>query len=261
MVAFRYALVVVVCVVLLLAGGLAATSAHAAGVRVDLRVLVLTDGLSEVEAIAAALERTGVPTRVVDLRDPGRPVIDGAFLADDSASRDRFQGVVLPDHTAADLTEAEREALWSFERRYGIRQLNASVLAGPAVGLAEVSDAGYSGPFDGGSARITDDARTDGFGHLRGDVPFDDVTAADVDSWVEIAPALTGFRPFLTAVMPTTGRSGALAGVLARDGREQLSLTFTYGADSIQFLALAARLATVRPVPARAPRAPAGTPA
>ena len=87
------------------------------------------------------------------------------------------------------------------------------------MGLAEVSDSGYSGPFDGGSARITDEARADGFGHLRGDVPFEDVTAADVDSWVEIAPALTGFRPFLTAVMPTTGRSGALAGVLARDGR------------------------------------------
>jgi hypothetical protein len=55
-----------------------------------------------------------------------------------------------------------------------------------------------------------------------------------------IAPGtpLPDFRPLLTADLPGGGR-GALAGVLARDGREELNLTFSYQSDSIQFQVLA----------------------
>jgi hypothetical protein len=48
--------------------------ATAAGPRVDLRVLVVTDGGASVSAVADQLRAEGVPHTTVDLRDSGRPV-------------------------------------------------------------------------------------------------------------------------------------------------------------------------------------------
>ena len=102
-------------------------AAHAQAPRIDLRVLLVTDGTPPVEAMRAVLDRIGIPVDVLDLKDPARPRIDAALLADDA--RARFQGVVLPDNAPVGLPAAELAALHAYERRFGIRQLDASVPA------------------------------------------------------------------------------------------------------------------------------------
>ena len=177
------------------------------------------------------LTRIGIPVDVLDLNDPGRPRIDAALLADDA--RARFQGVVLPDHAPKSLPVTELAALHAYERRFGIRQLDASVPAQPAVGLVEpVGATGYSGPFDGGTAQLTPEALAGEFAYARGPVPFPDENPAVDDTFVQMARPLAGFRPLLTATAPDGKRSGALAGVLTAGGREELVLTFAYDADA-----------------------------
>ncbi len=206
------------------------------GARIDLQVLVVTDGQHETEAFRHALQSVGLPVQVVDLRDAARPRIDAQFLADVVADPPRamFQAVVLPNPDPG-LEAEELDRLREFERRFGIRRMHTSVHAAPAVGLAAP---GYVGQLDGGSAHLTEEAVRGAFSYARGRVPFSDETPDEPDSWVEIAPPLPDFTPLLTAEMPG-GRTGALAGVLERDGREELNLTFSYEADSVQFQVLA----------------------
>lgn len=204
--------------------------------RIGLRVLVVTDGLPEVEAIRMYLLGAGVPVETVDLRDPDRRRLDSGFLSDDGrpGSRAHFQGVVLPDEYPGGLADEEMAALHDFEREYGIRQITASAPAGPAVGLDRP---GFTGPFDGRDARFTPAARDD-FGYARGHLPFEDPNPGSTDTWIEIARPRAGFEPFLTATSPD-GVSGAVGGVFAQDGREELVLTFTYHSGSPQFQVLA----------------------
>ncbi|SFN87303.1 hypothetical protein SAMN05216207_102347 [Pseudonocardia ammonioxydans] len=231
----RIAVVMVIAVAMLVLGSPA--SAQPVGApRIDLRVLLLTDGAPEVEAIRAALDWTGVPTTVVDLRDPGRARIDAPFLAAGPAHA-RFQGVVLPDHDPA-IDPGEAGALAAFEREFGIRRVHASVPAVPAVGLSDSSVRGYIGSFDGQDARLTADALASEFDYATGRVPFRDETAG-IDNWVEMADPLPGFRPLVTAEAPGGNGGGVIAGVLGRDGREELNLAFSYAVDSHQFLLLA----------------------
>jgi len=218
-------------------------TAHAQAPRVDLRVLLVTDGTPAVEALRGVLDRVGIPVDVFDLNDPARPRIDGALLADGANAH--FQGVVLPDRAPAGLPAAELAALYAFERQFGIRQLDASVTANPAVGLAEPTDtAGYGGPFDGGTATLTPDALAGDFAYARGPVPFSDDEPGVDESWAQIARPLAGFRPLLTATSPNGKGDGALAGVLTSGGREELVLTFTYDAGSRQLQVLAPGLIT-----------------
>ena len=164
----------------------------AQGNRVDLRVLLVTDGAPPVEALRAHLARLGIPVDVLDLGDLGRRRIDDALLADGPHAH--YQGVVLPDQAPTGLPPAELAALHSYEQRFGIRQLDASVTATPAVGLTEPTDTvGYSGPFDGGTAQLTPEALAGDFGYARGPVPFSDDEPGADESWVELAPPRPGF--------------------------------------------------------------------
>ncbi|MGE3289596.1 MAG: hypothetical protein AB7J32_26345 [Pseudonocardia sp.] len=228
-------------VVLLVQVGPAIHPATATGPRVDLRVLVVTDGAPEVEALRRTLVATGVPTTAIDLRDPARPVVDEPYLSDavDGAPRARFQGVVLPDEYPSALPWPELDAIREFERRFHIRQINASAKAARAIGLADPSTSGYVGSFDGRDARLTTRALAGDFAYARGPVPFGDENPGEVDNWVEISAPLPGFTPLVTATMPGSGRTGALAGVFEQGGREELSLTFSYTASSLQFQILA----------------------
>ena len=211
---------------------------HAQAPRVDLRVLLFTDGTPPVEALRAVLARIGVPTDVVDLADPARRPVDAALLADGTHAR--YEGVVLPGHAPAGLSAAELAVLHAYERRFGIRQLDASVPARPEVGLAEpVGTVGYSGSFDGGTAQLTPEALAGPFAYARGPVPFSDDDPAAEESWVQMGRPLAGFTPLVTATAPDGTRGGALAGVLRRDGREELVLTFSYDLGSRQLHVLA----------------------
>ncbi|WUI01224.1 hypothetical protein OHR68_05215 [Spirillospora sp. NBC_00431] len=204
--------------------------AAAAGPRVDLQVLVVTDGGAPVEAVAQRLKTEGVPYTTLDLRDPGRPVIDKAFLADivDGSPRAKFQAVVLPN-AAPFGNGAEMSALAAYERRFGIRQLDAYVYPSAAVGM---NAPGYAGSMDGVTAEVTGTGRADAFRSLRGPVRFVDVDRAVSESHGFVATPLpddpaTGrsFRPFVTATV--NGTAGTIAGVYDHDGRSEMVLSFS----------------------------------
>ncbi|TMQ89717.1 hypothetical protein ETD83_38710 [Actinomadura soli] len=205
-------------------------AASAAGPRIDLQVLVVTNGSASVSAVAHQLQAEGVPYRTVDLRDSGRPVIDEAFLSDtvDGAPRAKYQGVVLPN-AAPFQNDAEMAALAAYEKRFGIRQLDAHVRPSAAVGMNAPA---YSGPMDGVTAQVTEPARGDAFRYLGGPVRFDDVEPGVGETSGFVATPLPddpgagkSFQPFVTATVK--GTAGTIAGVYTHDGRSEMVLSFT----------------------------------
>ena len=134
-----------------------AFAAAPAGSRVELKVLVLTDGGPATSAIMAELRSEGVPYREVDLGDTGRAQIDAAFLADTVTSggtlidRAHYQAVVMPGPDALGSAD-ERAALTAYQRKFDIPQVNAYVYPGTGVGLQTPT---YAGPMDGVTATLT----------------------------------------------------------------------------------------------------------
>ncbi|MCP3801450.1 hypothetical protein NLX83_19515 [Allokutzneria sp. A3M-2-11 16] len=211
--------------------------------RVDLRVLVVTDGQGPVAAIKDRLDREGLPATVLNLADPARPVITPQFLADPNGQHARFQGVVLPNEAPRGLAAAELTALADYERRYSVRQLNAFVYPTAATGFAAP---GYAGPLDGTVAQLTQPALSDAFKQLRGPVAFDNNSPVVDESYGYLAAPLPGVSvtPILTGKSPNGAAQGVLAAVLEDNKREQLSLNFAYYAEQIQFRLLAHGLVT-----------------
>ena len=109
----------VAAVILLLVPAALPGTASAQAIRVDLRLLLVTDAGPSVEALRTLFARVGIPVDVLDLNDPGRRRIDAALLADGAHAH--YQGVVLPDHAPPGLSAAELAALYAYERRFGIR--------------------------------------------------------------------------------------------------------------------------------------------
>lgn len=244
-------------------GGFGALPAHAAGstavlhsaavsnstavsypssARVDLRVLLVTDGSAPVEAIRAELDTEGVPYTAVDLTSASRPQLTSGFLAGTAggAAEAHFQAVVLPNDAPSQLSAAEISALDAYEATYAVRQVDAYVYANPAVGLNYPQ---YSGPLDGMTATVTSDGGADAFRYLNGPVPFEDINPAVAESWGYLAtpnPAAgTTFDPFITMTVPGTSTPGVLSGVYTSGGRSELVNTFAYNAGQSQFRALA----------------------
>lgn len=141
--------------------------------RVDLRVLVVDDGGSSVEAITAELRDTGVPYTRIDLGSGSRPVVNAAFLADtvDGRPRAKFQSVVLPNENPFGAGSAEMAALAAYETTYGIRQVDAYTWAHPGVGLEYTDNGGYSGTLDGTQAAVTAAGQAGPFAYLGGRWP------------------------------------------------------------------------------------------
>lgn len=110
-------------------------TAHADTVtpRIDLRVLIVSDGGATTDAIAAELATAETPYTEVDLRQSGRPVIDAGFPADtvDGESRARYQAVVLPDDNPFPANSPEMAALAAYEQTYAIPQVDAYTYARP----------------------------------------------------------------------------------------------------------------------------------
>ncbi|MFF1404307.1 hypothetical protein [Streptomyces sp. NPDC058294] len=222
--------------------GLAPPGASAAAEpRVDLRVLVVDDGAGPAGAIAAQLRSEGVPYTVLDLGDPGRPTITGALLSDTVGGRPRarFQGVVLPDEAPFGADSAERTALETYERTYGIPQVDAYTWAHPEVGLDYADHDGYIGPLDGRSATVTPAGRTGPFGYLRGSFSFEDDTPSADESYGFVAQPRTGFTSYVDTPVPGGSGTGTLLGEYAHDGRRELVVTFAYNRYQQQFRVLA----------------------
>jgi hypothetical protein len=226
---WRAAAALVVLALVALSVPLLGGSARAAtGPRIDLRVLVVSNGDPSAEAIATQLDREGVPYTKVSANPAGRPAIDAAFLSDAATQRARYQAVVLPNQAGGGLPAAEVAALTAYERLYGIRQVNAYDYPGASMGFAAPT---YAGSLDGGTVTVSSAGTSGPFGYLRGSLTVDDF-ASGLEVYGYLAQPLATqaagatFTPMLNA--SAGGSTGVLAGVYAKDGREELTLSAAY---------------------------------
>ncbi|MFL6055104.1 MAG: hypothetical protein ACJ72W_19660 [Actinoallomurus sp.] len=211
-------------------------SAQAADQRIDLKVLVVSDGGPSVSAIEDRLQVEGVPHRTIDLSDTSRPVIDKAFLEDTvgGVPRAKYQAVVLPNANPFTNT-TELTALTAFETEFGIRQVDAFVYPNATVGM---NAPGFSGVLDGTTASLASAGLAGPFRYLNGPVRFDDNSPSVSESYGYLASPLadtqaTSFTPYLTDT--AQGTNGTLAGVYTHDGRSEMVLTFAYNSAQWQF--------------------------
>ncbi|MFD7436369.1 hypothetical protein [Streptomyces sp. NPDC059861] len=220
-----------------------AAPADAADARVDLRVLVVSDGGPATDAIAAELDASGTPYTEIDLTRTDRPVIDAAYLADAVDGRDRakYQAVVLPNDNPFPANSPEMAALAAYERTYDIPQVDAYTYARPEAGLQYPVFGGYSGSVDGVRAQVTDAGRSGPFGYLDGGVPFEDNSPTVGESYAYLSTPAAGadFTPYVEATIPGSSKRGSLVGEYRHDGRRELVVTFVYNQYQQQFRLLA----------------------
>ncbi|WEO99377.1 hypothetical protein A6P39_038045 [Streptomyces sp. FXJ1.172] len=227
--------------VLIAALGLQAGPAQAdtTAPRIDLRVLVVSDGGPATDAIAAELDTAGTPYTKVDLTDSARPAIDAGFLADtvDGRPRAKFQAVVLPNDNPFAAGSTEMAALASYEQTYAVPQVDAYTYARPQAGLNVPASGGYSGSIDGVQAQVTDAGRAGPFGYLKGAVPFEDNSPTVAESYAYLSTPAPGadFTPYVQATIPGTSTQGSLVGEYRHDGRRELVVTFVYNQYQEQF--------------------------
>ena len=209
--------------------------------RVDLRVLVVDDGGSAVGAIVAQLRSTGIPYTTVDLNDSARPALTAGFLSDTVGGRPRakFQGVVLPNEAPFGAGSAEQTALETFERTFGVPQVDAYTWAHPGVGLDYTSEGGWAGSLDGREAAVTAAGKSSAFGYLDGTFAFEDNSPAVQESYGYVARPRTGFTSYVDLPVPEGSGRGSLVGEYAHDGRRELVVTFAYNQHQRQFRLLA----------------------
>ncbi|KOG39821.1 hypothetical protein [Streptomyces resistomycificus] len=229
---------------LIAALGLPAGTAHADTTpRIDLRVLVVSDGGPSTDAIAAELAAAGTPYTEIDLTQAGRTVIDAGFLADtvDGRPRARFQAVVLPNDNPFPAGSAEMAALVTYEQTYDVPQVDAYTYARPEAGLQYPVYGGYSGSIDGAQAEVTAAGRSGPFGYLDGAVPFEDNDPAIGESYAYLSKPVAGadFTSYVEAAIPGQPTRGSLVGEYRHDGRRELVVTFVYNQYQQQFRLLA----------------------
>ena len=198
--------------------------AAAAGVRITLRVLVVTAGDPATGALTAQMDREGIPYTQVNAADHA---ITADFLADPSTGAGHYQAVILPNQAGGGLTAAELTALADYERNYKVRQVDAYEWPGAGVGFTSPA---FSGWLDGGSITATPAASADGFAYLNpgGAVPIDDADPGrgEVYGYAGV-PDLGALKPGqnLTALLSVTapdGTSGVVAADFNDNGQEQL---------------------------------------
>ncbi|MEU3935515.1 hypothetical protein AB0E85_26295 [Streptomyces sp. NPDC029044] len=223
------------------AGATAPGAAAAEAPRIDLKVLVVDNGDSPVQAVTAQLRSTGIPYTTIDLSDSGRPRITAAFLSDTVNGRPRakYQGVVLPNEAPFGADSAEQTALETYERTYGIPQVDAYTWAHPGVGLDYTSEGGWAGTLDGREASVTAAGKAGSFGYLDGAFRFEDGSPAVQESYGYVARPRTGFTSYVDIPVPGGTGRGSLVGEYAHDGRRELVVTFAYNNNQQQFRLLA----------------------
>ncbi len=234
----RYALLTVLAFVTIAAGACQPLPPTDPGSsRIDLKVLVVDDGSPMVGAIRDQLTAEGVPSTVLNLGDPTRPVVTASFLA--SGSHAFFQAVVLPNERGGTLSPDELSAIEHFERSFDIRQVDAYTYANVNVGLDATSPT-FDGDLNGVTATVTDAGKAHGFGYLNGPVPF------GVGSYATVArplgptalPAGASFTTLVSAPIPADGSTGSILGVYRNGGIDQLVITAAFDATFNQFRAL-----------------------
>lgn len=229
---------------------LQATASHAAtaagtfptGNRIDLRVLVLTDGSSPVEAIRTELGTEGVPYTAIDLTNPSRQQLTAAYLAGTAGGvpEAHFEAVILPNNAPTQLSAAETTALDAYEAAYGVRQIDGYLYPGAAVGMNAPT---WAGTLDGMTATVTADGTSKAFPYLTSSVPFENIDPNVSESYGYLGtpnpPTGTTFDPLLTMTIPGTSTQGVLSGVYTAAGRSELVNAWAYNANQAQFRAVA----------------------
>ncbi len=229
---------------LIAAIGLPAGAAHADTTpRIDLRVLVVSDGGPSTDAIAAELDVAGTPYTEIDLTEADRPVIDADLLADtvDGRPRAKYQAVVLPSDNPFPAGSPEMAALVDYERTYDVPQVDAYTYARPEAGLKYPIEGGYAGSVDGVRAKVTAAGKAGPFGYLQDEVPFEDNSPTVGESYAYLSTPVTGadFTTYVDAAIPGTTKRGSLVGEYRHDGRRELVVTFVYNQYQQQFRLLA----------------------
>ncbi|MER6709735.1 hypothetical protein [Streptomyces sp. NPDC000877] len=223
------------------AGAVAPGAAAAEDPRIDLKVLVVDNGDSPVRAVTAQLKSTGIPYTTVDLNDTGRPKITESFLSDTVNGRPRakYQGVVLPYEAPFGAGSAEQTALETYEKTFGIPQVDAYTWAHPQVGLDYTSEGGWAGTLDGREASVTAAGKAGWFGYLDGAFRFEDNAPGVQESYGYVARPRTGFTSYVDIPVPGGTGRGSLVGEYVHDGRRELVVTFAYNGNQQQFRLLA----------------------
>jgi hypothetical protein len=212
----------------------------AAGDRIDLRVLLVTNGDPNVEAIHSELATEGVPTTVVDLNNAARQTITPDFLSDTVATgpRAKYESVVLPNDaggaSTAILSAGELSALTAYEARFGIRQVDAYNWPSSSVGLNSPT---FSGPLDGQSATVTAAGLLSPFQYLKGTFSVDDYDPAIAETWGYLATPLVGAA--FTPLVSVNGSPVVGSYADAATGREQLVITSSFNSNQTWFRLMA----------------------
>ena len=207
---------------------------------VNLNVLVVTDGSSAVEAVNQQLTAEGLPSTVIDLRQSGRQTISRGFLArtlSDGTLGGNFDGIVLPGTTFSGLSGKETAALAWYERKFGVRQVDA--YSPPMANLGMSSPPVYSGPLSGSGA-VTSAGVKAGFGYLKQGFPFAG-GAAGIAPFGYLANPMpgSGATPLVTMSIPHSSGHGALVWEYDNGGRQILGVGFGYAYGQPQFHYLA----------------------
>ncbi|WP_199547931.1 hypothetical protein [Streptomyces sp. N35] len=211
--------------------------------RIDLKILVVSDGGPATAAIAAELDGAGTPYTLVDLGRADRPAINAAFLSDTVSGRPRakFQAVVLPNDNPFGEGSAEMAALATYEKKFAIPQVDAYTYARPEVGLDYPVNGGYSGSLDGAKAQVTAAGKAGPFGYLDGAVPFEDNSPTVGESYAFAAKPLAGadFTSYVEVPLPQSQERGTIVGEYRHDGRRELVVSFVYNQHQQQYRLLA----------------------
>jgi hypothetical protein len=207
---------------------------------VNLNVLVVTDGSSAVEAVNQQLTAEGLPSTVIDLRQSGRETISRGFLArtlSDGTMGGNFDGIVLPGTTFSGLSGKETAALAWYERKFGVRQVDA--YSPPMANLGMSSPPVYSGPLNGTGA-VTGAGVKAGFGYLKQGFPFAG-GAAGIAPFGYLADPMPGrgATPLVTMLVPHSSGHGTLVWQYDNGGRQILGVGFGYAYGQAQFHYLA----------------------
>ena len=206
-----------------------ASAAAAPSPRVNLRVLVVTNGDPGSLALEAELDREGIPYTEVDTRATGRPTIDDAYLEDAATATGRFQAVILPNQAGAGLSAAEISALDVYETAYGVRQVNGYDFPTSTMGAVF---SGASGTLDGSPATVTPAGLAGPFSYLKGQFTIEDVDPAVSETFGYLAnpdPAIKAGATFTPLVNGTLGgTTGSILGVYGHDGREEMIITASF---------------------------------
>lgn len=197
--------------------------------RIDLRVLLVTDGSPTMAAYQDRLTREGMPFEVLDLRIEGRAKVDEDYLTtvDPQAPHGDFHGVILPSAAPKGLSADELEALHRYESSFGVRQISAYVAPGAEHGMRPPH---FSGEIDGMDVHVTDVARAGDFGYVLPTVRLDDADVAVTETYGYLAeaedPEGSAVTPLVTATVAGSGRAGILTGIFTDGSREELFNTF-----------------------------------